>query len=65
MTIPNPGSDEAVALGCKCPRIDNGYGRGCGRVDGEGKPLFWRSSNCALHVNNSAAEHMRQTVGRA
>lgn len=23
---PNPGSDEAVALGCLCPRMDNGYG---------------------------------------
>jgi hypothetical protein len=25
---PNPGSDEAVAMGCFCPRSDNGYGRG-------------------------------------
>ena len=25
-----PGSDEAVAIGCKCPRMDNEYGRGCG-----------------------------------
>jgi hypothetical protein len=25
---PNPGSDEAIAMGCSCPRMDNGYGRG-------------------------------------
>lgn len=28
MNIPNPGSDEAVKLGCNCPRMDNSYGRG-------------------------------------
>lgn len=25
---PNPGSDEALALGCLCPVLDNGHGRG-------------------------------------
>lgn len=25
---PNPGSDEAVKMGCNCPRMDNGYGKG-------------------------------------
>lgn len=25
---PNPGSDEAVAIGCICARMDNGYGKG-------------------------------------
>jgi hypothetical protein len=25
---PNPGSDEALKQGCKCPVMDNGYGRG-------------------------------------
>jgi hypothetical protein len=24
---PNPGSDEALAAGCKCPVIDNNYGQ--------------------------------------
>lgn len=65
MTKPNPGSAEAIALGCKCPRIDNGHGRGCGRVREDGTPLFWLSDNCALHVDKSAAEHMRQTNGVA
>ena len=25
---PNPGSLEAVARGCTCPRMDNSHGRG-------------------------------------
>ena len=28
-----PGSPEAKKLGCKCPVLDNGHGRGSGRVD--------------------------------
>lgn len=28
MKKPNPGSDEAVEMGCICPRMDNGYGKG-------------------------------------
>lgn len=26
--VPNPGSDEALAQGCTCPRMDNARGRG-------------------------------------
>jgi hypothetical protein len=42
----NPGSDAAVAEGCKCPRMDNSYGRGYFCQDGifvyaEGCPLHW------------------------
>lgn len=40
---PKPGSDEAVALGCTCPVLDNGHGKG--RADGN----FWISGNCPLH----------------
>ena len=45
--VPNPGSDEALQRGCKCARIDNGYGKGyLGRpgvfVYTEGCPLHWR-----------------------
>lgn len=46
---PNPGSDEALSMGCKCPVLDNGHGRGSGRVNGKGKPLFWFSKLCPLH----------------
>jgi hypothetical protein len=41
---PNPGSDEAIALGCKCPVIDNGHGKG--RGDG----LFWFNGDCPIHA---------------
>ena len=44
---PNPGSDEALKLGCTCPVMDNEYGQGCYTVDGV--PMFWISGNCSLH----------------
>jgi hypothetical protein len=48
MTTPNPGSDEARKLGCKCPIIDNGHGRGV-YTDEAGNPLFWINGNCPIH----------------
>ena len=27
MTLPNPGSDEAIALGCSCPVLDKNHGK--------------------------------------
>lgn len=44
--IPNPGSEEAAALGCTCPRIDNGYGR---RQGG-----FVYHMDCPVHVPEPA-----------
>ncbi len=45
---PNPGSDEALDRGCKCPVLDNAHGRGYlgdgekfGWVTVEGCPLHW------------------------
>ena len=38
----NPGSDEAIKLGCLCPQLDNAHGR---RNDG----LFWINGDCPLH----------------
>ena len=49
---PNPGSDEAVAYGCKCPVLDNGHGAGSGW--GPGK--FWISADCPMHGS-------RETIG--
>ena len=46
---PNPGSEEAVALGCLCPRIDNHHGRGFDYPGVEGK-AFWFNGECPLHV---------------
>lgn len=43
--IPNPGSDEALDQGCRCPVLDNNHGEGSDW--GPGK--FWRSADCPLH----------------
>lgn len=45
--LPNPGSDEAIALGCTCPVMDNARGEGID--DGEGGRLFWKRAGCPLH----------------
>jgi hypothetical protein len=48
----NPGSDAALAAGCKCARVDNCYGRGFPLTDFDTKEVttgFYISSNCALH----------------
>lgn len=42
---PNPGSIEALDMGCSCPRMDNNFGEG---NNGE----FWISANCHLHNPN-------------
>lgn len=47
---PNPGSPEALAAGCKCPRMDNHDGRGIPSEDG---PLFWINEACPLHGKES------------
>lgn len=47
MTQPNPGSDAAVAIGCTCPVLDNGRGRGTYQVDGVWQ--FWITPDCPLH----------------
>ena len=42
---PNPGTPEALALGCTCPVVDNGYGTGYRGRPGE----YIYSVNCPLH----------------
>jgi len=43
--IPNPGSDEAIKMGCTCPVLDNAHGNGA-----RGDPnLFWISEDCPIH----------------
>lgn len=44
--VPNPGSDEAIAIGCKCPVMDNCHGQGY-LVAGSG--AFCIHSNCPIH----------------
>ena len=48
----NPGSPEAVAAGCTCPRLDNGHGRGyLGGVKDQktGETLFVYTVGCPVH----------------
>ena len=43
--IPNPGSDEAIAIGCNCPVLDNNHGDPeLGRIRG-----FVYRSDCPVH----------------
>lgn len=41
---PNPGSPEAVKLGCICPVIGNQHGKGIGTGG-----TFWTDGKCPLH----------------
>jgi hypothetical protein len=51
MSAPNPGSEEAVSMGCTCPVMDNGYGRGYmgGVKDAGGNTVFVVSEVCPVH----------------
>ena len=52
MTITaNPGSRAAIALGCKCPVIDNGHGKGYmgGAIGKDGNVQFVVNETCVLH----------------
>lgn len=42
--IPNPGSKEALDLRCRCPVMDNNYGRGSGYGG------YWIVDDCPLHA---------------
>jgi hypothetical protein len=44
---PNPGSQEAIELGCRCPVIDNGHGQGAYQENGVW--LFWINGDCPIH----------------
>lgn len=41
----NPGSDEAIKAGCKCPVLDNAHGKGYMGVEG----VFVYSELCGIH----------------
>lgn len=49
-TKPTPGSDDAVKLGCKCPRMDNCYGRGYMGIP----DLFVFTVGCPVHATKIA-----------
>jgi hypothetical protein len=53
--IPNPGSNEALLLGCQCPVLDNGHGRGyLGGVKAkDGSTVFVYNYGCPVHFPRS------------
>ena len=46
-----PGSIYAVEAGCKCPRLDNNHGAGCGNG------LFVTRPDCPIHGQIDADEY--------
>lgn len=51
MTTPNPGSREALAMGCTCPVLDNAHGKGYigGVKDEKGDTVFVYTMGCPVH----------------
>lgn len=50
--VPNPGSKEALDMGCECPVLDNARGRGYMGVEG----IFVMTESCPLHGSGSKWE---------
>lgn len=49
---PKPGTRKAVLAGCKCPILDNNYGRGRG---GNGAKYGWVvNEECPIHGTGDA-----------
>ena len=51
-SIPPPGSDEAIDLGCNCPVFDNAYGLGYlgGVKDPDGGTVYVVRGDCPVHA---------------
>lgn len=48
---PNPGSDEALALGCRCAVLDNNHGKWPPRP-----PHWFVTLGCPVHAPGSPPE---------
>lgn len=59
--IPNPGSPEAKAQGCRCPVIDNARGRGAGTMP-DGRPVFVWTTECPLHGTGDWLDEPTPTI---
>ena len=59
--VPNPGSDEALAIGCKCPVMDNCHGKGY-LVAGSGS--FCIREDCPVHGKAAQDEDKTKTEER-
>jgi len=62
-TQPNPGSDEAIEQGCRCPRLDNAKGRGAWGSEGE-DAVFWITPSCPLHGAEMTPEQAADELTR-
>ena len=58
--IPNPGSKEALNLGCKCAVYDNNHGDGIGKDSNTGEELFWINLECPLHGKEQRSEKPKE-----
>lgn len=54
---PNPGSDEALDLGCSCPVLDNHHGLGAQIDPKTGKVMFWYTEGCPVHSLGTPPSH--------
>jgi hypothetical protein len=59
---PNPGSEEALALGCCCPVLDNHHGAGI-PWGGRGELCFWVNGACPLHGGNGTGADTEGSAG--
>lgn len=48
---PNPGSVEAIRLGCICPVMENSRGAGYYTFRDGSRPLFLLNDNCHVHAS--------------
>jgi len=55
--VPNPGSREALKLGCRCPVMDNNHGQWPPFPADEGRAAgWWLSTRCPVHGSWQGAE---------
>lgn len=72
----NPGSPEAMRLGCKCSPLSNNYGKGAVVGDKIEEGVFDLADDCPIHVdarrvdadtlkqiNNSGREEISNQLG--
>ena len=56
-----PGSDEAIAAGCKCPVLDNAHGKGWLGMGG----VYVMREDCPIHgrIEHTEASDGPRTMG--
>lgn len=54
MENPNPGSNEAIRLGCLCDIQGNKHGKGF--VLGNNPPIFFKEPLCPIHGHDKYCE---------